>query len=206
MKLNQDRLRALQDSTIRDYGVLTSLKEERNRLLSKIKEARDKESLLAVAEGALSSLISQATSLSTVKLNSLVTEGIRYVFDDMDLIFESSVVRSRGKTAVKFELFENGKSVPILSSYGGGVVVVISVLLRILVIMALKLRRVLLLDESLSHLSVQYVPKASSLLKVLARDLGFEIVMVTHSEEMASKADIVLEASSFKNVLQLRQL
>jgi len=89
---------------------------------------------------------------------------------------------------VRFILLQDGQEAPITDSYGGGVIVVAGVLLRVVTIMALKARRFLVLDETLAHVSKQYVPNVSKLLNKLCLELGFNILMVTHTEEFSDYA------------------
>jgi len=102
----------------------------------------------------------------------------------------SSVIeRSRGRTGARLELYESGKTFTLVDSFGGGVLAVVGVLLRVASILALDLKRVLLLDETLAHLSEQYTENASKLMKKLSKDLDFTILLVTHQSAFAQHAD-----------------
>ncbi len=105
------------------------------------------------------------------------------------LSFQTKVEKQRGKTTVSFELFENGKTAPIMESFGGGVLAFVSLLLQVVVVMALDHKRVLFLDESLAHLSSQYHENASKLLRKLCAELDFKILMVSHQSAFAEHAD-----------------
>lgn len=168
----------------------------------KVAEDLNSEILLLKGEKLLLGLVDQTLSVLSSKLlgksikviDRLITTGLRITFDDQQLEFKTSVERMRGKTTVKFDLLQDGVSRPIKDSYGGGVLVVTGILLRIITIIALGYRRVLFIDESLSHLSSAYIPNASKLMKKLCKELNFEILMVTHQPEFASEADLHYEA------------
>lgn len=113
----------------------------------------------------------------------------RTVFEDQDLQFSTDVEKFRGRTSVKFRLTCAGVEAPIMDAYGGGVLAVAAVLLRVVVVMVLGLRRVLLLDESLSMVAKEYVPGTSRLLRKLASELGFAVLVVTHQDLLAEHAD-----------------
>jgi len=152
-------------------------------------EALDKESsLLDKVEQVLQAVSSRVLGQSTSAIDKLVTAGLKAVFFDQKLEFKTTVDKYRGKTSIRFDLFEDGQSAPLTESYGGGVLVMVGVLLRLVTIMILDLRRILLLDESLSHLSEQYHQTASETLKKLCQELGFTILMVTHADSLAASA------------------
>jgi len=183
-RLHQADMRLAQAQALREakQARLTDLEAEIANLLTE-------QDLLIKVDQVLLAVSSKVLGQSTGTIDKLVTAGLRIVFEDQKLEFKTEIEKYRGKTAVKFSLFENGQTAPLLDSYGGGVLVVASVLLRVVTIMVLGLRRLLLLDESLSHLSDQYIPNCSGLLRKLCVDLGFDVVLITHQAEFAIHAD-----------------
>lgn len=146
--------------------------------------------LLSKVEQTLQSVSAKVLGQSTKTIDKLVTAGLKIVFHDQNLEFRTQVDKYRGKTSIKFELFEDGKTAPLMESFGGGPIVLIGVLLRVVTIVVLGQRRILFLDESLSHLSEQYHEQASALLKKLCKELGFTILMVTHQSGFVQHADV----------------
>jgi energy-coupling factor transporter ATP-binding protein EcfA2 len=69
--------------------------------------------------------------------------------------------------------------------------------------MILGARRVLVLDESLSMLSSEYVAPCSAFLRKLAAELGFKILMISHEEEFATHADQHLRAEEVGGLLKM---
>lgn len=146
--------------------------------------------LLTKTEQVLLHISTQLLGQSTKTIDKLVTAGLRLVFDDQNLEFRTVTDKMRGKTAIRFQLLDNGRSTPIMDSYGGGVLVVAGILLRVVTITALNLRRVLFLDESLAMVSSQYLDNTSRLLRKMADELDFKVVLVTHQEELAAHATV----------------
>lgn len=167
--------------------------EERRKAVKRLEERvlalQDEEALLAKVDEVLLHVSSKVLGASTDKIDGLLQAGLRLVFDDQDLAFRTEVDRHRGKTSIEFHLKAGGVEAPIMEAYGGGVLVVAGVLIRVVTIMVLGMERVLILDESLSHLSGQYVPGASRLLRKLGDELGFTILAVTHDDALAEQAD-----------------
>lgn len=172
--------------------------EERNRrvqdLEKEIQRLETEDLILTATDQALLTISTKLLGQSIDTIDKLVTAGLKAVFEDQRLDFKARVERYRGKTSVKFELDHEGVKAPIRESYGGGVQVLAGVLLRIATILALGLRKILILDESLSHVSPQYVPQVSKLLRKLAQELDFTIVMISHDDSFAAEADVHYQA------------
>lgn len=189
-----ERLRAVEQK----IAALTTLREDLQRRLKETTEeiqtlSKDLE-LNQQAEYLLQHLSTQTLTQSVKTIDQLVTTGLRLVFDDLNLEFKTELDRSRGKTSVKFKLLEDGREAPILSSYGGGPLVLCGVLLRVVTIITLHFNRILLLDESLSHISAEYQANTSAFLKKICQELEFTIIMVTHAPAFAEHADHHYEA------------
>lgn len=176
----------------REVAAQAKLLEERTKRVRELEaettDLANEIDLLGKVETVLQLVSAKVLGQSSNTIDQLVTAGLRTVFPDQNLAFKTHVDKFRGKTSIRFELYEDGQTAPLTESYGGGVLVVIGVLLRVTTIMLLKQRRLLLLDESLSHLSAQYVPNASKLLRKLADELKFDILMVTHQPEFTLNA------------------
>jgi len=172
---------------------LEALRAERERAKERLErelEGLEQEGeLLEKVEATLQHIGSKILGQSTKTIDQLLTAGLRLIFEDQNLTFKTKVERFRGRTAVKFELYEGGHTAPLMDAYGGGVLVTAGVLLRVVTIMILGLKRVLILDESLAHLSEQYIPNASKLLQRLCSELDFAILMVSHQAAFAEHAD-----------------
>jgi len=189
-----DRLREL-ELAIQSLSTLYNEREKRVNDIDVVLNGLISEAdLLDKVEKVLQSISSRVLSQSTKNIDKLVTAGLKIVFNDLNLELRTTVDRYRNKTSIKFDLYENGQTAPIADSYGGGVLVVAGVLLRVATIVTLGLRRMLVLDESLAFLSVKYHDNASRLLKKLCTELKFTVVMVTHADTLAVHADKHYEA------------
>jgi len=68
-----------------------------------------------------------------------------------------------------------------IDSFGGSVLTIQSILLRVFIILKRNLRPVLFLDESLPALDPAYVSNMAAFLNTLADRLGLDILVITHS-------------------------
>jgi len=153
--------------------------------------------------GVLSKLASDRDQAARTQVESLVTAGLQAIFGDGGEVLSFHLVEStlRSTTNIDFEVHTtkpDGSVIEtdVLSARGGGVAAVIGMLLRVVLILLTrqtgqKVSSTLVLDETLSHLSVDRLEAASAFLRTLVDSAGLQIVMVTHQEELVGSADVV---------------
>lgn len=131
--------------------------------------------------------------------SKIVTEGMQSIFHDQDISFEVDVTQKRGKVWVDFVTYHEGNRGQALSSFGGGIASVQSLLLRILVILKMNLAKYLVLDESLAALSEEYVENAGLFISKMCKDLDMNVLLITHNKSFLDYADNAYEASLDKD-------
>ena len=96
--------------------------------------------------------------------------------------------RNRNECDLFFE--RNGLQIEPLTGAGGGVVDVSSFSLRMASwsMQYPKLRNIIFLDEPFKHLSRHLLPLASEMIKQIAKKLGLQIIMITHSDDLTVSA------------------
>lgn len=144
--------------------------------------------LLELTETALTTLLQQVSVESLAAIETTISYGLHTVFDDHRLTFRFAVGQSRGQQSVEPLLVYQDVEAPILDAFGGGPAQVVAFLLRLIVCHRLGLYPLILLDESFSMVSVQYVPNLARLLKELAEKLGYTFLLVTHQTEFVEHA------------------
>jgi hypothetical protein len=79
---------------------------------------------------------------------------------------------------------------PVMEARGGGMAVVVSFMLRLVVLLLTPdVRRVLFLDESFAHVSAGYEPRVAEFLREIIDSAGVQIVLITHSDAYSDLAD-----------------
>lgn len=121
------------------------------------------------------------------KISEVVTACLAAVFDN-PYEFHIEFERKRGKTEAKLRFRRNGLDVDPITSSGGGMIDVAAFALRVaaLVLHRPRLSRVVVLDEPFRFVSAQYRENVRSMLEGLAKDMGIQIIMVTHIEELST--------------------
>jgi DNA repair exonuclease SbcCD ATPase subunit len=118
-------------------------------------------------------------------ITDIVTRCLRSVFGDsgydVEMVFESK----RGKVEASIQFKRDGYVYDPMDSTSGGVKEVASFGFRLAAIMLSqpKRRRLMILDEPFSGVSEEFKPSLVELLELLAKELEFQLFVVTHIEE-----------------------
>jgi len=162
------------------------LEKQKTSVEDEISALESNQEVLAEVCTLFQELISSEITSSVELLNQLQTKGLRDIFSDQDLAVRADVGVSRGKVSIAMNTVQrmaDGSTVEGLSkdSFGGSVMAIQSVLLRIILILKFNLRKVLLLDESLPAFDENYVGEVSHFLNSLCEELGMDILLITHN-------------------------
>jgi hypothetical protein len=170
------RMQAMRDTVVSDLARNESEAERLGLVVAKL-----------TMTGELLRLLMDKLVLDQVKaIESVVTEGLRSIFFDQDLSFEAEVGTFRNKIAIDLLIRRehNGIEIvgPPLETMGGGISSIASLTLRLLALMRLKKFPLILLDETLSAVSDEYVDATGQFLGKLAASTNIPILLVTHKQ------------------------
>lgn len=124
-------------------------------------------------------------------IDALVNYGLKIVFPDRLLQFESSMADVGSKKKVVWSTMDNGDK--ISEDAFGSVSVIESLLLRIISMIKKTKVRLLLLDETFGALDEDYVQNLGILLRGLSEQMKLDILLVTFNG-LVSDANTVLRA------------
>lgn len=126
------------------------------------------------------------------RVSQLVTTALEGIFPD-PYEFVIDFVDKRGTVEADVYLRRGDKRYDVMEATGGGVVDTISLVLRVALWSLARPRRrnVLVLDEPLRFLSRDRQADASRMLARISRELGLQMIIVTHEEELIEQADTV---------------
>ena len=145
------------------------LRDAVNRQVSdndrQIKSLENEEELLDLVANLIRQLIDAEVTDGVKAVEKLQSEGLAEVFYDQNLAVRAEVEESRGKVSVTLLTTTELKSGAIVEgvadqSFGGSVLTMQSILMRITVIFRRGLRPLLLLDETLTAVADQYIDRA----------------------------------------------
>jgi len=181
-------------------------KKNREALLSK-KEQLERSKLLALQNCDMAkktqALIEEAAQMTletiSFRINTIVTNAISAVLPE-PYTFELGFKIFYGKLATEMRLIRDGKVYDPKEDNGDGLVDIVALALRIAVLCLdkRKLRRVLIMDEPMSALSVNYHELAGKMLSHLSRTLGVQIIMISsHGSHMQIEGEKVFDSKDF---------
>ena len=131
------------------------------------------------------------------QIAGIVSLGLKTVF--LSLTILKSILRKSGEEGQRPNLFLSGTGMELdpISAAGGGVIDVAAFTLRVACLSLSKpaLRPILILDEPFKNVSKTkgYLDQIPLLLEKLAEEMGLQIIMVTHIEELKVGKVIDLE-------------
>lgn len=186
-KLDHVKSMANRATALRD-----SIRSQVDETESKIKELENEEALLDLVASLLRQLIDSEVMEGVHTVEQLQSEGLAAIFHDQQLSAKAAVKEERGKVTVHLMTVEKNGDVEIEGesgdSFGGSVLTMEEIFLRISVIFQRGLRPLLLLDETLGAVADKYVDRAAGFLSTLSDRLGMDILLVSHDDAVVSAA------------------
>ena len=144
---------------------------------------------MSVASRILQEVADKVSTENFKKIEFLVNRALSTIFTDLRLTFKIVTEVKRGNPVYQFEIDKNG--IPgTINSLGGGIVVVVAVVLKLLFNVISNRFPLLVLDETLSHLhSTSYVRNMSAFLREVSKEFGIPIVMVSQEDGFSEFSD-----------------
>ncbi len=156
------------------------LEEKENKLNS---EQQKSKSILEAQEF-LQVIAAQTQSIVEKKLSKLVTSALHTVYPENPYNFILRFEKKRNATECKLLFEKNGQEFNPLEESGGGPIDIASIALLISFIMIEKKNPIIILDEPMKHMSKKRSIIAAKFLKSICENLGLQIIMVTHLDEI----------------------
>mgnify|MGYP001129620016 CR=1 FL=1 len=141
------------------------------------------------------------------KLGDIVTEGLSIIFPESNYTFIIEFVERRG--TIEADLYledEKGNRLDPLSSTGGGVVDIISMLLRCTYIILSKYDNVLIADEPMRFVDRDRIPESAAFLRKICDDFGLQAIVVTHIPEITEQSESVFYVKKENGISRVKQI
>lgn len=180
------------------------LREQRAGARAKAKQC-SKDIVRAIAAR---EIIQRATTLTQQKLAENVSGITSLVLCTVlpdNYEFKANFVSKRNSTECEFQLFKNGKERHPLDNVGGGVGDLESFGLRMSFWSMYPNRPVMVLDEPFKCLDIDAQEKASEMLKMLSKELGIQIIMVSHLPNIIGSADKVFRVYTKNDISMVEE-
>ena len=181
--LNTEELRGKIDKALSQWTIEVKLcRQEEEDLKQAEQRMNAADEALLIAQEVAQQIQEQAQ----IQITSVVNRALQTVFDE-PYTFKIRFDQKRGRTEASLVFERNGIILDDpLTEAGGGVVDVAAFALRLSSILLTRpvLRKVMILDEPFKNLSAEYHSRIRSLLITLSKELGVQIVLVTHIQAL----------------------
>lgn len=167
-------------------------KKEETKLTLIIKDKREEHDVLVQVAELFKSMGGMQQEDLLEKLESFVSYGLASVFGS-GYRFKTLCNYEGKDLRVDFRIETDDLETGVAEARGGGLVEVVGILLHLFFLMFKKdeAASFLVLDAGLLHLSDLYKRRMSQLLQELSNKLGVQILLLAHSEDFGSFADVL---------------
>ena len=197
-KAYNDLVSQVHDRKIVLESEVNRLIQEKNLVTENITKYKSRLQDLEIVAKALQTVIDKTCSDNLNRITSIVNLALSSVFPDQNLRFEIDVTVKRNIPNYELRIIQDGVSGSI-DSFGGGVLSVVSVVLKIILNVMTKSAPIICLDETLSGLSVEYIPAMSALLREICRKFNIYLILVTHQDKFLVNCDYAYKVRAVPN-------
>ena len=188
------QIQPIQSKLDRVVGMRESVQRRLEDTRNEIGQLENQEESLEMVANIFRQLIDNEITEGVQAVEKLLSEGLASVFDDQELWVDANVEVQRGKVSVDLITKQKQPDGTVIEgssndAFGGAVMTVQSVLLRIIVLLRRDMRPLLLLDESLPAFDAHYVTNMGRFLSLLCKRVGMDILLVSHNPALVEAAD-----------------
>lgn len=175
-------------------GERNILERQLNNAKEKLKAENELYKLIEEAQQILQYTATQTQNKLSFHISEFITSALQSIWGEDACGFELRFIEKRNRTEVEMLLkTENGEiGLDNLNNIrsGGGVLDVVALALRIaLWSLQPNKQQILILDQPLSNLDQNHLPKAGELISELSDKLGMQFVMINHNPALFDIAD-----------------
>lgn len=187
------KIKALFENTVRQHNQATT---QRDSLLEKINNDTKEIALLENTQEVFKLLENKLSEANILHVEQLCNQALVTVFNTEDTTYTIKIetMIQRNNNQVQFYLFEknlitNEEVKTRLEDNGFGIQSLIGLVLQIYFILIHKQQHILFLDESLTAISVDKLPKLKAFLTEVSKSLNFKFILIAHVEALFTLAD-----------------
>jgi DNA repair exonuclease SbcCD ATPase subunit len=193
--------------TLEEYSEKINKAEAKSTLLKEKYESNCK----LLADSQANSVFLDEAQIFLQDVAKETQEQIRFNIEDivnscLDAVFPSQYVFcvifeiKRGKTEARMVLMDGEKELDAMSANGGGLIQILSFALRVALLIISKNRKVLIFDEPFVAVSADLEARAYEIMQKISKEMGIQVVMVSHREAAISIADKVISVTKKNGV------
>ena len=185
-----ERLQTLKENMTRVDAYRDSIKSRREAAEREVELLNYDANLQQKSSEIIKSWLDDLLHVNVDSIASLTTSGLKNILNDQDLSFKIKQEMKFNRVSMNFSIMDGEIEGDPMSSFGGGAVLVASLILRLAIMSRMNMGNLLLLDETMFALANKYVPSAADFMRRLSEETGINIFMVTHNDTFMSNAHI----------------
>lgn len=197
------RIRMARSLIDQKLGEIKSLERQKSTLIGDITKLRSDIELYGKVSILLNSLAENRQERIQQQVEELVTQGLQSVFGDSISFHLINSVKANKQVLdliIRSKL-PNGRTFDTdMNARGGGMAALVGFLLRLVVLLLTKKDKpkLLVLDETFSHLSEEYRPAVAEFIRQIVDRTDTQVIMVTHFHDLSATADKIYQFSLSK--------
>lgn len=204
-----DKYNQLDRSLLQKEGEFKALLSVESQLRGQIGTKKSEAQLYEKA-GVVAEKLTELSRKDTLdKVAAIATTALQEV-KDPNLEFKIQYKRERNQAVAEFIVYDSQlkQDMSLEMSCGGTIVDIVELPLKVSLLLKWRpeLARLLVLDESFKQIATEDRPKFAQFMRQLAEKLDLQIILVTHSTELASQAHKVFKVSKDGTESQIQEL
>jgi len=195
-------MRNLLDKLLIEVNTMNHLNQRVNDLLKQKEEYEGKVKLATDADKLAKLAKSYKIESRKQFILNVINQALHIVFGDkyqIDIVIDESKTSSRYNIVYKLVLYKNGVEIAtnaeLYTTTGGGVITIISFIMKIILGYINTGNKFFILDEVFSQVSERYRPGIAKLLRILSDQYGFTFFIISHDKLEQEDVDLVYQAS-----------
>lgn len=193
----------IKDTINQKLGERAALKRKQSEVATRLDDIESDVDSHEKASLFLQTLSDTTRQMIIDKISTIVTDALQKVLDK-NLAFEMRLSTERNQVDIKFLVKDKylNKSYDILNSFGGGMADIITFPLRVSLLLkwSPSLSRILIMDETFKAVDKTNQELMGEFIRQLSEKLNMQIILVTHSPELTSKAHKKFKVSQLKGI------
>ena len=186
-------------------GELSILRASKAKYQEQIASKQVSLEYILEAQELLQQTAQKTQSRLSFHISNFISSNLEAIWGEDAYTFSMEFIEKRNKTEVSMLLHtpEGDVSLDSLNNVrgGGGVLDIVAFGLRIaLWSLQSQKQKVMILDQPLSNLDQEHLPKAGELIKELSDKLGIQFIIINHNPALAEIADNTIEVVKRNNV------
>jgi hypothetical protein len=183
--------------------------KQKQDLQQEVNHSQKEVQILTKVTNALDQIILNQQKIAIDSLTSILTTGLKMMFGaDVQVHITHKLSHNYFHFDIQTQMTNaNGEIIRgNHDAFGGSLTTVESLLLRVITILKFKMRRILLLDEFFGSLDADRIEALRPLLSLLVKEYQFDILCVTHDDELAQLSNICYELQNLRQGVTFKKI